>query len=266
MTLSDAHCHLQDPRLSQTLPDTLRECRSLGITRWMVNATREADWPAVTALAASEPGVNASYGLHPWWQQERSPHWASHLETLLREHPRAALGETGLDRWMQNPNLADQLLVLEAHLELSRTLKRPITLHCLKAWPELAACLKRSPPSQRGFLLHSYSGPESQIPDWVRAGAFFSLSPGFLHPRKAAQRAAFRKVPLERLLLETDAPDMPPPEAIAVRRFGSEALHHLNHPANLTLCLQAMAADREISVERLALQLEENASIVFGWA
>jgi TatD DNase family protein len=265
MHLSDAHCHLQDPRLKDTLTDTLRECRARGIQRWMVNATREADWAAVTTLANTEPGVHASYGLHPWWQAERSPHWACHLEMLLKQHPEAALGETGLDRWMKNPNIEDQIRVLEEHLELSRTLDRPITLHCLKAWPELAACLKRSPPSKKGFLLHSYAGPEAQIEGWIQAGAFFSLSPGFLHPRKAAQRAAFTKVPLERLLLETDAPDMPPPETLAILRFKREDSQHLNHPANLALCLDAVAADRGMRPEKLVLQVEKNASCAFGW-
>ncbi len=266
MILSDSHCHLQDPRLRGHLTGALRECRALGITRWMVNATRESDWPAVTALATTEPGVYASYGLHPWWQKERSEDWARRLEALLKEHPGAAIGETGLDRWMENPDLEDQRRVLETHLELSRSLERPITLHCLKAWPELAACLKRSPPSKRGFLLHSYAGPESMIAEWVRAGAYFSLSPGFLHPRKANQLAAFKNIPPHRLLIETDAPDMPPPEKVALHRLEVEGVHPLNHPANLRLCMDQLAVSLEVCPEILALQLEKNAAGVFGWA
>ena len=266
MILSDSHCHLQDPRLRGHLTGALRECRALGITRWMVNATRESDWPAVTALAASEPGVYASYGLHPWWQKERSEDWASRLEAVLREHPEAAIGETGLDRWMENSDGKDQQGVLETHLELSRSLERPISLHCLKAWPELAACVKRNPPSKRGFLLHSYGGPEAMIAEWVKTGAYFSLSPGFLHPRKAKQLAAFKNVPLHRLLIETDAPDMPPPENLALCRLGGEGEPPVNHPANLRLCMNELAVKLGICPEPLALQLEKNAARVFGWS
>lgn len=265
MHLSDSHCHLQDPRLDSGLHAMLIDARSLGITRWMVNATRESDWDAVTRLANCEPGISAAYGLHPWWQKERSPDWAARLENLLRANPEATIGETGLDRWMAAPDLQDQTAVLDAHLELGRILERPLTLHCLKAWPDLATALKRHPASKRGFLLHSYSGPEAEVPWWVRAGAYFSVSPGFLHPRKARQRATFKAVPLERLLLETDAPDMAPPEALAIRKVAGESERALNHPANLRLCLEAMAADRDLPPQKLAAQIEENARRLWGW-
>jgi TatD DNase family protein len=268
MTLSDAHCHLQDPRLPEGigLSAILTECRALGIQRWMVNATRESDWNAVTALAEREPGVHAAYGLHPWWQKERSPGWENRLEALLSAHPQATIGEAGLDRWMQDPDMGDQTRVLEVHLELSRALDRPITLHCLRAWPELAACLKRRPPSRRGFLLHSYSGPRTDIAHWVRAGAYFSMSPAFLHPRKARQREAFMDVPLERLLLETDAPDMAPPAEMRLAALPDElGKSKLNHPANLRLCMRALCEDRGLDEPTLALQIEENASRLFFW-
>ncbi len=265
MHLSDSHCHLQDPRLRGSLGEILADCRSLGITRWMVNATRETDWQAVSEIAHAEHGAYAAYGLHPWWQKERSVHWADHLEQILRVNPQATLGETGLDRWMEAPDLQDQTAVLDVHLELAAAFDRPITLHCLKAWPELLAVLNRHPRRKRGLLLHSFSGPPEQIPAWVRAGAYFSISPHFLHPRKTRQRAAFQNVPLERLLFETDAPDMAPPENMMLRRVPHAPLSAWNHPANLRLCLESMARDRELSQEKLALQVEKNASLLFGW-
>jgi TatD DNase family protein len=232
----------------------------------MVNATSESDWEAVTRLTELEPGVHAAYGLHPWWQRERSPDWALRLEALLLKHPNATIGETGLDRWMEAPDLEDQRRVLEVHLDLSRKLERPITLHCLKAWPELAACVKRHPPSRRGFLLHSYSGPREDIAKWVEAGAYFSISPAFLHSRKARQREAFLDVPLERLLLETDAPAMAPPAELMISAVpGKTGNQELNHPANLHLCLGAMSSDRRMEPSALALQIEENASRLFNW-
>lgn len=265
MQLSDAHCHLQDPRLRPSIGQILADCRSLGITRWMVNATRETDWQAVSEIARAEPGVYAAYGLHPWWQKERSPHWAGRLEQILKENPRATLGETGLDRWKEGADLQDQTAVLDVHLELATTMDRPITLHCLKAWPELLAAVKRHPRRKRGILLHSFSGPPEQIPAWVRAGAYFSISPHFLHPRKARQRGAFQNVPLERLLFETDAPDMAPPEDKMLLRVPHDSLSTWNHPANLRLCLEPLSLDRNLSQEKLALQVEKNAYLFFGW-
>ncbi len=262
MTLTDAHCHLQDPRLGPHLHQALTLCRSLGITAWMVNATREADWESVALLAQTEAGVHPSFGLHPWWQKERSPNWAQKLEAILQKYPQSAIGETGLDQWVSGHDICDQREVLRVHLELSRKLNRPITLHCLRAWPDMERAVEKSPPSKRGFLLHAYAGPVERIPFWVERGAYFSFSPSFLHQRKAAARAAFKQVPRERVLVETDAPDMRPPaekEKIALGGKGEE----LNHPANLVLCAEALASDLGKPLDRVLAELQENTHRLF---
>jgi TatD DNase family protein len=261
--LTDAHCHLQDPRLGPHLELALEACRSAGISRWILNATRESDWPVVADLADRIAGAGAAFGLHPWWQAERSEGWLGKLEALLQERPAAGIGETGLDRWMPAHDLPDQIEVLRAHLELSRRLSRPISLHCLKAWPELAGVVRDCPPSQRGFLLHSYAGPPEMIPQWVRVGAFFSFSPGFLHPRKASVRRMFCEVPLDRLLVETDAPDMAPPPDMALLPLADSAGAALNHPLNLRLCVEALASDRGLPAAVLGETLERNVERLF---
>ena len=263
MKLTDAHCHLQDPRLGPHLDRALEQCRSSGIHRWIINGTRESDWPAVAALSERIEGAEAAFGLHPWWQAERSSNWLSALEARLLQRPAAGIGETGLDRWMPGHDITDQLAVLREHLALSRQLSRPITLHCLKAWPELAGAVRDCPPSERGFLLHSYAGPAEMVPRWVRTGAFFSFSPAFLHPRKAHLRSMFREIPLERILIETDAPDMAPPPEMALLPLAEKAGGPLNHPLNLCLCLGALAADRGLTPEALGEIFEQNAGRLF---
>jgi len=263
MTLSDAHCHLQDPRLRPFLSDALRLCRAVGIKRWMVNATREADWESVIGLSREESGVYVSLGLHPWWQPSRSELWKEKLEDLLLATPRASIGETGLDQWMQGHDIKDQCAVLTGHLELSRRLDRPITIHCLRAWPELERCLERHPPSERGFLLHSYSGPAERISYWTERGAYFSFSPAFLHPNKEARRKAFERVPLDRLLIETDAPDMSPPEDLTQCPLYSPEGAPVNHPANLRLCLAFFAEKSGCTEEEMAAVLEKNGDSLF---
>jgi TatD DNase family protein len=270
MTLSDAHCHLQDPRIAGLVESLLEACRARGIRRWMVNATRESDWGTVASLSSKHQGVYASFGLHPWWQKQRSPCWRQSLQALLEGHPEAAIGETGLDRWMPDPDLEDQRSVLNFHLELSSSLNRPVTLHCLRAWPELADCVKRRPPSSRGFLLHSYSGPPAEIARWADAGAYFSFSPALLAPGKSAVREMFKTVPLERLLVETDAPDMAPPRNLAIAEVpfpasSGDGGKAINHPLNLVLCLAAMAADRGLSEAQISVHLESNVRRLFGW-
>ncbi|MEI6715186.1 MAG: TatD family hydrolase [Verrucomicrobiota bacterium] len=262
--LFDAHCHLQDPRLASGLQPYLDRCRKENISGWMINSTRESDWNAVSKLAANTPGIKASYGLHPWWQDERSPHWASLLEQKLRDEPTAGIGETGLDQWMQGANLSDQIEILNTHLELARQFDRPISIHCLKAWPELKRVINLFGKLPKGFLLHSYAGPPEMTAFWVEAGAYFSFSPAFLAPRKTPQRATFNNIPLDRLLIETDAPDMPPPSEMEVAPLKSAEGKHLNHPVNLVLCLKALATDRGITEQKMAEILRTNSNRLFG--
>lgn len=274
MMLADAHCHLQDPRIQTVLPELLAQARAVEVQGWIVNATREADWPAVSLLADSITGVRAAFGLHPWWQSERTPGWRERLVEILMKHPNASVGETGLDLWMPSANLKDQKAVLHEHLEVSRMMGRPVSIHCLRAWPDLLAMMKCEAPIPKGFLLHSYAGPAAMIDEWTELGAFFSFSPAFLSPKKAEVRDMFRnRIPLHRILVETDAPDMAPPSSLRSFEFPHDAidaqsspppLKRLNHPANLLLCVESIAADRGLSGHSAAETLMKNFKSLFA--
>ncbi|RFC49530.1 MAG: TatD DNase family protein [Verrucomicrobia bacterium] len=231
----DAHCHLQDPRFGQDIGSIVDTCRAQGLVRLVVNGTRESDWDRVSALAAQYPDlVIPSYGLHPWWSRERSPTWLEDLEARLRADPRAGIGETGLDRWMEDPAPADQEDVLLAHLELAVRLHRPLSLHCLRAWGQLDAILRTHPRPTRGFLLHSYGGPPEMVRPLASLGAYFSFAGSFLHPSQAKKLAAFRLVPDDRLLIESDAPDqLLPSELDEFSLTDPQTGHRINHPGNV---------------------------------
>lgn len=231
----DAHCHLQDPRFGPGVGSLLAECRARGIHRLVVNGTRESDWDRVADLAARHPElVIPSYGLHPWWSRDRSPGWLEDLEARLRADPGAGVGETGLDRWMPDPDPADQEAVLVAHLDLAARFNRPLSLHCLRDWGRMEAILRTHPRPARGFLLHSYGGPAEMVASLAALGAYFSLPGAFLHPAQAKKLAAFRLVPPDRLLIESDAPDQLLPaelDAFSLPETGTG--RRLNHPGNV---------------------------------
>jgi TatD DNase family protein len=275
MELADAHCHLQDPRLRNALPQLLAQSRALGIGQWVVNATREADWPEVAALARSNPRLRAAFGLHPWWQKCRTPVWRENLASMLASHPEASIGETGLDLWMRDADIKDQVAVLRAHLELAKLLERPVTIHCLRAWPHLLDVMQNEAPTPGGFLLHSYSGPVEMIKPWTELGAFFSFSPAFLAQNKTQIRRMFQsEISLNRILIETDAPDMAAPKHLSRYKVPHVASPietpekfptHLNHPANLILCLEAIATDRGIPEQEAAGLILDNFHKLFGY-
>lgn len=263
MNLCDAHNHLQDDRLAPWRAEILAELPSLGIQAAVVNGSAEDDWEAVAALAREHPWITPSFGLHPWYVKERSPRWLGNLARCLGEIPRAAVGEIGLDRWIENPDIPAQTEVFRAQMEIAVQFDRPVTIHCLRAWGLLDDLLHSLPLPRRGFLLHSYGGSRDLVPKLARLGAYFSLSPYFCHERKAAQLETFAHVPLDRLLAETDAPDMWPPDALNDRPLLDASGKPLNHPANLIQSYRALASLRGLPLEELAMQLEENFKRLF---
>ncbi len=232
----------------------------LGVLSAVVNGTCERDWPAVAALAEAHPGmVTPSYGLHPWYVAGRSSGWGETLRARLAADPGAAVGEIGLDRWKEPYDWADQQEVFRQQWHWAVELDRPVTVHCLRAWGALREHLRAAARTERGFLLHAYGGPAEMTRDFLDLGAYFSFNGYFLHERKAAQRDVFRRLPADRLLVETDAPAMPLPAGKA--RFElppSGDGETLNHPANLVAVYEALAGLRGVTVEALARQVAAN--------
>lgn len=228
--LQDAHLHLQDTRLARHLPEIIATAQSAGVSRCVVNGTGPDDWPLVTALKRQFPDfVIPSYGLHPWKTPTADQQWKTKLLRCLDSSDDACIGECGLDRWMDSPNRAAQEEAFRFQLKLASERNLPISIHVLKAWGWLMDVLTTSDLPERGFLLHSYSGSHETATQLYHLGGYFSFSGYFLDPRKSALQETFRKLPLERILLETDAPDMLPPEKF----IHFPLLENLNHPANL---------------------------------
>jgi TatD DNase family protein len=255
----DAHNHLQDPRAGELAP-ILAAMRQAGVEHCVVNATREADWTAVEQLAVAEPDLTSpAFGIHPWQAHTATGDWLEKLRALLEKYPRASVGECGLDGWIPDPGLAVQRPVFIAQLRLARELGRPLTIHCLKAWGPLFEDFKEAPPPPR-FLMHSFNGSIEIARRLIPLGAYFSFSGYFLQPRKAAVLDVFKQVPRDRILLETDAPDMLPPADFI--RHPLPGNH--NHPANLAAIGQALAMAMEMSPQDLANLTRANARACFG--
>ncbi|MCB1235134.1 MAG: TatD family hydrolase [Verrucomicrobiae bacterium] len=259
----DAHLHPQDPRLASSLEGCLAEARAAGVDGWIGNGTSEADWAAVADLARRWPGVHPCFGLHPWYVRDRSDRWEARLREFLAISSAVAVGEIGLDKWMRDPRIEDQEIVFRAQLRLAKELDLPAVIHCLKAWGRLLDVLGDEGPPPRGFLLHSHAGPAEMTADFLALGARFSFSGHFLAERKSAVREIFRTLPEDRILVETDAPDMRLPEELDRFRLQSPAGEPLNHPANLAVIARELARLRETPWEDFVRRLDANARRLF---
>lgn len=262
--LIDAHNHLQAARLELLEKDCLSEWERLGVVRAVVNGSSERDWAAVALLAGKYPVVIPSFGLHPWFIRNRGDDWTARLEGLIRDHPRAGVGECGLDKWIWDHQIDDQETVFREHLRLAAKYRRPMTIHCLKAWGRLLDVLKSGPLPEAGFLLHSFSGPEEMIAPLAELGAYFSFSGNFIHEKRKAARETFRKVPAGRLLIETDAPNMSPPAPHDAYSAVSPTGEPVNHPGNIAGIYQFVADMFGKSLADLADQIKKNFERLFA--
>ena len=262
MRLYDAHNHLQDQRFTNRSA-LIAEAARAGVVRMVVNGACEEDWPRVRQLAGQFPQVLPSFGYHPWYLQERTPEWQAALVSLLDATP-AAVGEIGLDRWKPGLSYDEQEEAFLWQLRLAAERNLAVSIHCLQAWGRLLELLRDPARTARGFLLHSYGGPKEMVTPLAELGAYFSFPGYFLHERKARQREAFAAVPLDRLLIETDAPDQLLPEAENLFPLHDAEGKPLNHPANLGRIYEFVAGQRGMKIETLAAQLEENFRRLFG--
>ena len=262
--LYDAHNHLQDERLMGARDGLVGILQQENIRKMVVNGSCEKDWPEVLSMAREYPQVIPSFGHHPWYVKERSKDWLQKLNSFLDETP-SAVGEIGLDRWIKDYDLPAQEEVFRAQMRVAAERNLPVSIHCLQAWGRLLELLQVNPRPGCGFVLHSFGGPQEMIPALLRLGGYFSLPGYFAHERKIRQREAFRVVPRDRLLIETDAPDqLLPPERVQFPLLDPKTNAPINHPANLGAVYQFAAELMNEPLGSLARQVEENFQRVFG--
>lgn len=256
--LFDSHNHLQSAKFGKLVSQLVAEMKMVGVSGCVVNATRECDWEAVAGLARRFPGfVFPAYGIHPWFADTAEDGWEERLRKRLADDPLATIGECGLDGWVDAPGMDVQVPVFLKQVEIAAAAGRAMTVHCLKAWEELFAAMDDAPEWPEKFLMHSFGGSAEVAERLLKKGAWFSFSGYFLQERKARVLELFKRLPEDRILLETDAPDMMPPESCVKFPLGDE----INHPANLRGIAEAFEAEMGGNV---LAQVRENGRRFWG--
>jgi len=263
MKYYDAHNHLQDGWLAPHLPQVLETLEKIGIAGAVVNGTIDGDWEDVARLARERPWVIPSYGVHPWRIKERTGQWEELLRARLDEG--GAVGEIGLDRWKEGYDFEDQEGVFRTQLRMAAERNTPATIHCLRAWGALWEIVRTEAVPACGFLLHAYGGPVEMIEGFARRGAYFSFSGSFMAEQRRGKMETFREVPVERLLVETDAPAMPLPAELSRYRLPKAPEGAtVNHPGNVAVAYEGLATLRGMESEELEGVVEANFRRLFG--
>jgi TatD DNase family protein len=252
MRLFDTHCHLQASILAARGPGVFERAAAAGIAGFIVCSTEPGDWPTVQSLAASRTTVLPAFGVHPWYLPEGEPKtWLDPLETLLNSVPGAWVGEIGLDR-TAGPPLERQEAAFAPQLELAGRLGRPASLHCRRTWDRLGWYLVRRAHLEVPVILHSYGGSVEVARQFLDYHAYFSFSGALTRTRNQRLPEVAKFLPRDRVLIETDSPDLLP------QALWQSDPDRPNEPAFLTEILNRLAELWESSTEDTARTLEEN--------
>ncbi|GGC82481.1 TatD family hydrolase [Marinobacter halophilus] len=254
MQLIDAHCHFDFPRFDQVRDQELARARRQGVSALVIPGVRRRDWGRVQALASPEQGLWYCLGIHPWFVGEHGPQDLQLLESTLSASPRGCvgLGECGLDALQGD--IAVQVEWFRAQVSIAARVDLPLVIHSVKSHDQVHATLRSLHWSGRA-LVHGFSGSYQQAKKLVDLGCYIGVGGVITSARAHKTREAIARLPLEALVLETDAPDMAP----------AGVAKGMNTPAYLPLIMRALADLRGELPERLAPTLLNNTCALYGW-
>ncbi|MFP8966522.1 TatD family hydrolase [Pokkaliibacter sp. CJK22405] len=254
--LIDSHSHLDFARLAPVLSSALDEARTAGIRQWIVPGTTRQASAQQRAVVDKHTGLFAALGLHPYFIAEHTPADLEWLRRGVMEAPAqslVAVGECGLDAMLSGELYWDwQLELCEAQLALAKACDLPVILHVRKAHQELFRLLKKASLPRAG-VIHAYTGSYQQASAYVDLGFCLGAGGAITYERASKTRDTFSRLPVEHILLETDAPDMP------VQGFQGQ----VNLPVRMLDTLNVLAQLRGQSAEALGQQLTENTRRLF---
>jgi len=243
----DSHCHLDDPRFSKDLEHVLLRGKQASIQHFIVPGVQHGQWSAQQILAAQHLNISNAFGIHPWYCDQ---HGDSHLEQLERLLSHAiAVGECGLDFMPNRPAHHIQIACFQKQIEFAIQFDLPLMIHSVKSADQVVAQL-RSYPQIRG-VIHGFSGSLQQAKTFIKLGFYIGIGTRLLQNKGQKSNALLHELPLESILLETDAPD----------GLGKQ---QRNEPANLLDVAQRLATIRGIPLESVQQQCTKNTKELFS--
>jgi TatD DNase family protein len=208
--LVDTHAHLHDPAFDADRPAVLARARAAGVGRILTIGTDVATSEAALALARAEPDVHAAVGIHPHDAATADAAALARLAALARDARVVAIGEIGLDYYRDLAPRPVQRAALAAQLQLARAAGKPVLLHCREAHADLLELLAAAGPGAAGGILHCFSGDLAVARRGLDLGLLISIAGPVTYPNARRLAEVVRAVPLERLVIETDCPYLPP--------------------------------------------------------
>ena len=252
LRLIDSHCHLDFAQFDPDRDAVLARARAEGVVAHVVPATHRAGWSKLGDLCAAHDDLHPAWGLHPMFLADHAPDDLDRLDDRIRAQRPVAIGECGLDLFVDGLDPDAQAVYFEGQLRLARAHDLPVIVHARRAVDQVIAALRRF-DGVRG-VVHSFSGSPQQARQLWDLGIHVGIGGPVTYDRAQRLHRLVAALPADQLLLETDAPDQP----------GSAHRGARNEPAYLVGICEAIAARRAEDPAALAAQTTRNAARLFG--
>lgn len=254
--LFDTHCHLCDTVYDADRPAVLERARAAGIGRMLCPATDRQSSEACVELARHYDGIYAAVGIHPQEAGRVQPGDIEAIRRMAEQEPFVvAIGEVGLDYHYDTPARDTQKEIFIEMIGLARDLDLPIDIHDREAHGDTMEILRRYGKGLRG-VFHCYSGSLEMTTELIRMGFYFGFTGTVVFPNSKRAKQVASRIPMERLLIETDSPYLTPPPYRGRR----------NEPAYVRYVAEEIARLRGLDVEYVTSQTTANGLQVFGIA
>ena len=252
MRLIDSHCHLDAAEFDGDRAAVIARAQAAGIAAQVLPAVTAASWPKLREVCTMADGLHPAYGLHPLFlDQHRPEHLPMLGEWIARERP-CAIGECGLDFFVDGLDEAEQQRYFAGQLQLAREFDLPVIVHARRAVDAVILAIRKV-GRLRG-VVHSFAGSPEQARHLQSLDFLIGLGGPVTYERAQRLRRLAAELPLQQLLLETDAPDQPDASIRGQR----------NEPARLRTVLDTIAALRGQPAAEIAEQTTRNAQQLFG--
>lgn len=253
--LIDSHAHIQGEEFAHDLEGVIERARKAGVEKVVVvgGAGDLSSNEAALRLAQSFPGLFATVGMHPHDAKDVGAEEWEKLRALIREPRVVAVGETGLDFYYEHSPRQTQMELFSSFIGMARQTALPLVVHNRESDREVAEILRGEGKGSVGGVIHCFTGDYESAREFLDLGFFLSFSGIITFKNAAGLREVVRRLPLDRILIETDAPYLAP-----VPHRGKR-----NEPAFVRFVAEAVAAVRGIALEEVAEATSRNAERLF---